>query len=608
MKSVTTTVNFQAKSDRNPLRLSAVGRILKHFLPHVKPHRFTLVMAGLCMLGVTFMELLKPWPLKFVFDVVLVSAEKASVVLESLPEFVHDTNTLLAAIASSILIIAVLSGLFGFGQAILLSGVGQKVVAAIRSQVYAHLQRLSHSFHEHSATGDLLARLTGDIRMLRELLVTSAMFVVDRSLAVVAMTVIMLWMDWQLTLVALAVMPVLVMTVTKFGRDIKGATRRQRRKESQITNVMAENLSSISIVQAFAREAYEEGRFARHNAKSMQAGLVSTRIEQKMNRLVQIILALGTAGVVWFGVTRVQHGVLTPGDLLVFTAYLTGLYKPIRKLASLTSRMAKATVCGERVVSILETESDITDSVDAYPAPRFRGEIDFQNVTFSYPVKSAVINQAQFHVESGETIALWGESGAGKSTIANLLLRFYDPDSGGIFIDGVDIRRYTLESLRNQIAVVLQESVLFNTSIRHNIGYGKLDADEDEIISVARAANAHEFIEQLPDGYDTVVSERGASLSGGQRQRIAIARAMIRKAPIVILDEPTAGLDINNKTEVEAALNRLVRNVTCLKITHDPITAASADRILKIEYGEIIDITKDFNEPSQRLPVIAYSR
>ncbi len=559
------------------------------------------------MLGVTLMELLKPWPLKFVFDVILVSSEKTPALLDSLPEFLHETNYLLAAIALSILIIAALSGLFGYGQAFLLSSVGQKVVAAIRSQVYAHLQRLSHSFHEHSATGDLLARLTGDIRMMRELLVTSTMFILDRSLAVIAMIAIMLWMDWQLTLIALAVMPVLTMTVTKFGRDIKGATRRQRRKESQITNVMAENLSSISIVQAFAREAYEEERFSRHNAKSMQAGLVSTRLEQQMNRLVQIILALGTAGVVWFGVTRVQSGVLTPGDLLVFTAYLTGLYKPIRKLAGLTSRMAKATVCGERVVTILETEPDIKNSFDAYPAPSFQGEIIFDGVTFSYPAKSPVLNNTSFCVAPGETVALVGESGAGKSTIANLLLRFYDPDAGGIFVDGVDIRRYTLESLRNQIAVVLQESILFNTSIRDNIGYGKLDASEGEIIAAAEAANAHNFIEQLPEGYDTVVSERGASLSGGQRQRIAIARAMIRNAPIVILDEPTAGLDINNKTEVEAALNRLVRNSTCITITHDPLSAKSADRTLRIEHGEVVEVIDDIDEVAQALPAVVYS-
>ncbi len=595
------------KPDRNQLRLSAIGRIVKHFWPHVKPHRTTLAMAGLCMLGVTAMELLRPWPLKFVFDVILVSTEKTTTMLESLPDFAHNTNYLLAAIALSILAIAILSGLFGFGQAFLLSSVGQKVVAVIRRQVYAHLQRLSHSFHEHSATGDLLARLTGDIRMMRELLVTSVMFIIDRSLAVVAMIAIMLWMDWQLTLIALAVMPVLVMTVTKFGREIKGATRRQRRKESQITNVMAENLSSISIVQAFAREAYEEERFARHNAKSMQAGLVSTRLEQQMNRLVQIILALGTAGVIWFGVTRVQTGILTPGDLLVFTAYLTGLYKPIRKLAGLTSRMAKATVCGERVMTILETEPDIKDASDAQQAPLFNGEITFSNVTFSYPAKPRVLNDASFHIQPGQTIALSGESGAGKSTIANLLLRFYDPEAGSVLIDGVDIRRYTLESLRNQIAVVLQESVLFNTSIRDNIGYGKLDVSDEEIIAAAKAANAHEFIELLADGYDTVVSERGASLSGGQRQRIAIARAMIRNAPIVILDEPTAGLDFKNKTEVEVALNRLVQNSTCLTITHDQVSAIAVDRNLKIDHGEVIEMVEDFDKTVQRLPTVAYS-
>jgi len=572
------------------IEVGALRRIFAHLAPHLGPHRRTLQAAAACMLGVSVMELLRPWPLKLIFDAILIPQQSTIEWLARYPALAGDTNLLLGIVAVSILLIAILYGLFGFGQSYLTASVGQKVVAAIRHQLYSHIQRLSHSFHDDSATGDLLARLTGDIRMMRELLVTAVIYISDRSLTLIGLLGIMLWMDWQLTLVAVGILPVLVFLVGRFSREIKGATRKQRRRESQITQAMNEKLSAINVVQAFAREAYEEEQFAQHNDLSMKAGLKATRLEAQMNRVVQIILAIGTAAVVWFGVLRVQAGVLTPGDLLVFTAYLTGMYKPVRKLSSLTGRVAKATACGERIVAILETEAEIRDAPDAVPAPRFSGEIVFEGVNFAYPGGPPVLRDASFSIEPGQTIALIGASGTGKSTLASLLLRFYDPVSGRIRIDGQDIRRYTLESLRSQIAVVLQESLLFNTSIRDNIAYGKLDAGMDEIVAAARSAHAHEFIEKLPNGYDTVVSERGASLSGGQRQRVAIARAIIRQAPIVIMDEPTASLDLVSKAEVESALAELTTHTTCITITHDIRQASRADRALRIDQGSIYEV------------------
>ena len=550
-------------------------------------------MVVLCTLGVTLMELLRPWPLKIVFDEILSPNQGNTSVLQAFPQLQQDADLLLGVVALAILAMAIFSGLLGFGQSFLASSVGQKVVAAIRFQLYSHIQRLSHSFHDENCTGDLLSRLIGDIRMMRDLLVTAVIYICDRSLMLVSMIGIMLWMDWQLTLAALAIVPLLILTTRRFSRQIKSATRKQRRREGKVTTVLSERLSTISLVQAFAREAHEEAYFSKQNEKSMTAGLVSTRLEAHMSRLVQVLLAIGTSMVLWFGVGRVQAGHLTPGDLLVFTAYVAGMYKPIRKLSSLTSRVAKATACGERIIAILDIESEIKDAPNAIVAPPFRGEITIEGLGFAYPAGKAVFSQAHLEIRAGETVALIGPSGSGKSTIANLLLRFYDPKTGQVRIDGRDIREYTLESLRVQIAVVLQESVLFNASIEENIRYGNLQASMDEIVAAAKAANAHGFIDDLPEGYDTTVGERGAGLSGGQRQRIAIARAMIRRAPIVILDEPTSGLDTENRAEVEQALSRLTVDTTCVMITHNLETAARADRVLRVENGTIVPLRPD---------------
>ena len=349
---------------------------------------------------------------------------------------------------------------------------GQKVVAAIRWQLYSHIQRLSRSFHDAHHSGDLLVRLTGDIGMLRELMLASVLFLSENLLVLLGMVAIMFWMDWQLTLIALGILPVLALLALRFTGKIKEATKKQRRKESQIAGVISETISAIAVVQAFAREGYEGERFSHQNKASLKANLKATRLEANLNRLVEVSLAVGTCGVLWLGVKRVQAGVLTPGDLLVFTAYLAGMYRPVRRLASLTSRIAKASSCGERVISILETEPEIKDAPDAIVAPPFRGEIVFEEVDFWYHPGDRVLNEVSFTVKPGQLVALVGPSGVGKSTIANLLLRFYDPQKGRILIDGTDIRRYTLASLRDQIAVVFQDAVLFSTTIRDNIAYG----------------------------------------------------------------------------------------------------------------------------------------
>ena len=570
------------------VRLRAIGRILGHFGRHLRPHWRALLAAWLCTLGMSAMELLRPWPMKVIFDVILGAPAKRTF-LDLLPFRGASSGVLLASLAISILIIAVLSGLFAYAQAYVITSVGQRVVAAIRRQLYSHIQRLSHSFHDTHHSGDLLMRLTGDIGLLRELMVGSGLDLGDRLVVLLGMIGIMVWMDWQLSLIALGILPFLVIAVSRFSGRIRRTAKEQRRNESQIASILSERISAIKIVQAFTREAHEDEGFSRQDEASLKAGLRASRLEMSLNRLVELLVAVATCGVVWFGVRRVLAGVLTPGDLLVFTAYLTGLYKPVRKLASLTSRISKATACGERIISILETEPQVRDAPDAIVAPPFRGEITFEEVEFRYLPDEPVLNGISFTIKPGQTAALVGPSGVGKSTVANLLLRFYDPQKGRVLVDGTDIRRYTLASLREQVAVVLQEPLLFNTSVRDNIAYGNLDASMEEIVSAARAANAHDFIQELEDGYGTVLSERGGSLSRGQRQRIAIARALIRNAPIVVLDEPMTGLDADSEARVQEALRRLTRGKTCLLITHNLEAAERADLVLVLRRSGIAE-------------------
>ncbi len=591
-------MSSRAKKRRYRLQPSAIVRLFSRFRSHIGAHRRKLAGAGICMLGATALEILRPWPIKVIFDGILVPQDKPGEIITFLTTITATQNGLLAMMALSILAIAAIGGLFSFGQAYLLSSVGQKVVASIRQHLYSHIQRLSQSFHDERGAGELLERLTGDVRMMRDLLVNSAVFLLARSLVVVGTVAIMMLMDMQLTLVALAVLPVLALAASKFGSQIKNAARRQRRKESKIAHVMAESISAIKVVRAYAREVYEDERFAKQNNASAKAGLVATRLEANLDRVIQIILAFGTCIVIWYGVLRVQAGALTPGDLLVFTAYLAGLYKPVRKLAALTGRISKATVCGERILAILELEPEIQDSEDAVDAPEFSGNINFKDVHFSYGRGIEIMSGISIDIAAGQTIAFVSKSGSGKTTFANLLLRFYGPDHGAVLIDGQDIRTYTLNSLRDQIAIVLQDSVLFNTTIRENIAYGKLDASSEEITEAAIAANAHDFIEQLPDGYDTVVGDRGAMLSGGERQRIAIARAFVRNAPILILDEPLTGLDTGAERLVRTALRNLAKGKTCLLITHDPENTLLADRVVEISEGKLTEISR----PTDREP------
>ncbi len=583
--------------DRDRIAFATLKRLFARLRPDLAPFRGSLLLASLAMIGATALEILRPWPMKLIFDGLLIPAQEPDALTQRAIDLTGGGNGLLAAASLSILLIAVVGGLLAFAQSYLIASVGQKVVAKIRLRLYRHIQRLSHSFHDQASTGDLLSRLTGDVRMMRDLLVNAIVYLSARILVIAGTMTIMFLMDWRLTLAALVVLPGLFFVSNRFAFKIRGAARKQRRKEGKIAAVVGESISAITVVKGFAREAHEEARFAKQNNSSLRAGLVATKLEGHMDRIVQVLLAVGSCIVLWYGVHRIQDGAITPGDLLVFVAYLTALYKPIRKLAAMTSRVAKATASGERLLEIFELTADVKESEDAIMAPRFNGEIRLEDVTFSYRGGDTVLRRCDVTIAAGQTVVLLGESGAGKSTIGKLLLRFYDPDAGHIHIDGTDIRQFTLDSLREQVAVVLQESVLFAASVRDNIAYGRLGASFEEVVQAARIAGADAFIRCLPEGYDTVLGERGATLSGGQRQRIAIARAVIRDAPILIFDEPLTGLDTKTAAGVADALASAAAGRTTLMITHDPSAVTWEHRTVALRDGKIVD---DPEEPPAR--------
>jgi len=573
------------------VNLSDLKRIYSYFGTHLRPYYSKLSVALACTFGVILMNLLRPWPIKVVFDYILFTREKPfRLGPVELPAeiFAGPKVGILTFACLAIIGIALLSGIFNYFQTWLIASSGQGVVFAIRRRLFRHLQRLSLSFHDKSRSGDLLMRLTGDITMLREMLVASVLTFLSSSLVLVGMVIIMFWMDWGLTLAALSIIPFLSVAVFRISGEIKRASKRQRKKESALATIAHEAVSSIRVVQSFAREEIENLRFKKYSQKSFKTGLRATRLEAQLYRVVEIIVAFGTCLVIWFGVRKVIAGALTPGDLIVFMAYVRQMYRPIRDISKLTKKVAKAIACGERVIEVLEVRPQIRDSKHAVQAPRFKGAISFKNVNFSYEPPKPVLKNVSFSIKPGQFVAIVGPTGAGKTTIVSLLLRLYDPQEGKIRIDRENIRHYKLESLREQIGIVLQEPILFGFSIRENIAYGKPDASMDKIVSAARQANAHKFITELPDGYETILGERGATLSGGQRQRIAIARAIIKDAPILILDEPATGLDAETEAKVTEAIGRLTKGKTILVIAHKLSTVHRADQILLIDNGEVV--------------------
>ncbi|TJZ89871.1 ABC transporter ATP-binding protein [Paracoccus gahaiensis] len=567
--------------------LPGLRRVLRRFAPYLRPHRAVLTGATAALIGATLMRLLEPWPLKFVIDRV-VPASLAGTGGSGVTAL--DTMTLLTLCALGLVAIIGLRALFQYLSTIGYAVVGSRVLTEVRSDLFRHLQGLSLGFHTRSKTGDLTMRLIGDVGMLKETAVTAALPLAANVLVLLGMIVVMLVLDWQLALIALLPLPVLWLCSIRAGKKIQTVSRKQRKVEGDMAATAAEAMASMRTVQALSIEDRAAESFVSANGKSLADGVKAKRIAAGLERLVDLLVACAIALVLYFGTLQVLRGRLTPGDLLVFITYLKATFRPIRSYAKYSSRLAKASAAGERVVQLLDEEPEIRDRPGAMPAPAYAGRIAFEGVTFGYGADKPTLEGFSLDIAPGTNVALTGPSGAGKSTLAGLLLRLYDPSGGRIAIDGQNIRDVTLTSLRRQIGLVPQETVLFRGSLAENIALGAgREVSPEQIEAAARLANAHDFIAALPDGYGAQVAERGASLSAGQRQRIAIARAALRDCPILIFDEPTTGLDSSNESTVTEAIWRLARGRTSLLITHDLSQAARADRILFLEAGRIAE-------------------
>jgi len=569
-----------------PGNLPGLWRISKYFWPHARKHPGLIAVSLLALLAEVGLRLMEPWPLKFVFDRILESGRPGR--LAFLPDLEGvDPMIALAGAAVAVVAISGLRSLASYQQTIGFAQIGNRVLRAVRSQLYRHVQYLSLSFHTQAKTGDLLVRVISDVGLLQDVAVSALIPTVAKALIVAGMIGLMCCMNWQLALIAVSVFPMFwLRTVTLTGR-IREVARKQRRQEGAMAATAAESIHAIKTVQALGLEGALAESFSNDSERSLREDVKGKRLSATLERSMDVIIAVATALVLWRGTRLVLRGAISAGDLLVFLAYLKSAYRPVQDFAKYTARLAKATAAGERVIDLLERVPDVRDLPGAIRAPAFRGEVKFENVSFAYQPDKPVLDKIDLTVRPGQRVVIVGPSGAGKSTLLSLILRLYDPQHGRVAIDGEDIRRFTLESLRSQISVVLQDNILFAVSVRDNIGFAAPGTPEIE--QAARLANAHEFISALPQGYETVIGERGVTLSHGQRQRIAIARAVARKASILILDEPTTGLDKRNEQAVLEALEGLYQGRTTFLITHDLRHVARGDWIVYLEAGRIVE-------------------
>jgi ATP-binding cassette, subfamily B, bacterial len=562
-----------------------VARLLRRFWPYTRTQTPLLVGALAALFAEIALRALEPWPLKFVFDRILMPGRRT----RHIPHFLEtlDPVSLLTVAALAVVVIVALRALAAYLNTVGFALIGNRVLTEVRNDLYRHVQALSLSFHAKARSGDLIIRVIGDIGMLKDVAVTALLPLLANVLVFAAMIAMMIWLNWQLGLLALATFPLFLLATRRLTYRIREASRRQRKREGAMAATAAESIGAIRLVQSLSLEGQFSEAFAGQNRKSLREGVQGSRLAASLERTVDVLIAVSTALVLWAGARLAMKGAITPGDLIVLLAYLKNAFKPMQDFAKYSGRLAKATAAGERVLDLLGRTPEVRDRPDAVPAPTFKGDVRFDRVSFSYEPGRPALDAVDFEVRAGECVALVGPSGSGKSTLVSLILRLYDPTAGRVLVDGRDVREYRLESVRRQIAIVPQDTLLFAATIRENIGCAAPGVAAEAIEEAASLARATEFIEALPEGYETVVGERGVTLSAGQRQRIAIARAAIRRCPLLILDEPLTGLDEENRRAVGEALANLASGRTTFHITHDVTHGPRADLVFELEHGRL---------------------
>jgi ABC-type multidrug transport system fused ATPase/permease subunit len=549
-----------------------VREIFRRFWPYARPYRRWLLVSLLLIAVVPAVETATIWMFKVVVDQVLVP---------------HDFGPLWW-VALAYLGLTLVAGVASFLDDYVSTWVGERFLLSLRTGFFRHVQSLSLDFFDRRKLGDLISRLTGDIASIETFVLSGVADALSYVFQILFFAAALFYLQWDLALVSLFVAPLFWLTARRFSRLIKRASREKRRRSGSISSVAEESLANVALVQAYNRQETEVDRFHRENLGSFHATMASTRLRALFTPLIDLIELAGALVVIGMGTWELSQHRLSLGGLLVFTAYLAQMYGPIRRLGRLSNSLYAASASAERVIELMDEEPSVKEPEEPRHLMYVQGALDVDDVTFRYPdTESDALSHVSFQIEPGRTLALVGPSGAGKSTVAKLLLRLYDPTAGAIRLDGYDLPELELHSLRENMSLLLQEPLALDGSVRHHIAYGREGASDEEIERAAVAADAHEFIIRLPEGYDTQVGQKGRRLSGGQRQRLAIARAMIRDAPLLILDEPTTGLDAESGERVLAPLRRLMDGRSTIVISHNLMTVREADEILVLEHGAV---------------------
>ena len=548
-------------------------RLYLRLLKNILPYRWRLFWAGICTICASAAMIYLPWIIKNIVDQVL-----------------QDKNVeRLTHIALSIIVVFILKGFFSYGQHYLMSYVGQKVVIDVRQQAFEKLQRLPMSFYDKNKTGTIMSYVTNDVSALQTALVDNVVELVTESVMLVASIAAMIYLDWKLFLFTAATFPFVLLFIDYFGKKIRKSGAQIQSVVADITSVLQESVSSARVVKSFVREDYEIQRFGKENMDNFYANMKNVRLNAILTPVIELVAAIGVTAILWYGGNSVINGYITAGSLVAFLTYAVNISNPIKRLSKVIAAIQKALAAAQRVYDLLDLPETVQNAEGAVELPPVQGVVEFKHVDFAYNEGEQILADINFASQPGQVVAFVGPSGAGKSTIASLLPRFYDVTAGEITIDGYDIRKVTLQSLREQVGIVPQETLLFNGSVYDNILYGRLDATKEEVEEAAKAANAHDFIMELPNGYESMLGDRGVNISGGQRQRIAIARAILKNPKILILDEATSALDTEAERVVQEALDRLMVGRTSFVIAHRLSTVKNANKILVLDKGRIIE-------------------
>ena len=543
----------------------------KRLLQYMRPYTRRFILAVFCIVMAAGANLYLPWIIKDMVDKVLTEKDMF----------------MLNVISVGIVITFLVRGIFYYGQSYLVSYIGERVIIDVREVMFKKFQRLPMAYFDRHQTGETMSYITNDVSAIQSALVAQLIEMVTEGSILIGSLVMMVYLDWKLSLLTLVVIPLVGQAMKVFGRKLKRNGTVIQERMADITSLLQESVSSVRVVKTFVREDYEIERFQKQNILNFRAAMKNVQLTSLLTPTVEFLAAVSVTFIVWFGGYEVLNGELTAGALIAFLTYAVNLANPVKRLSRVYGNMQKAMAAVDRVFEVIDLPEPLADKPEAKPLPEIQGHVVVDHVSFGYKKDNLALDDVTLEAKPGQMIAFVGPSGAGKSTIANLLPRFYEIDSGSISIDGHDIRDVTIKSLREQIGIVPQETMLFSTTVRENIRYGRLDATDEEVEEAARAANADGFIRELPQGYDTPIGERGLNLSGGQRQRMAIARAILKNPRILILDEATSALDTESEKVVQAALDRLMVGRTSFVIAHRLSTIFNADQIYVIDGGKI---------------------